>query len=195
MLRRSAVALLFAVGRLYPANDALFRDRILPVLQTHCSSCHTGATSASNLSIASLESLLQGGKHGPALTPGDSRRSVLIQHLRGERSPKMPLGGSLPDPTIADLAAAIDAMQPLPQASKPGNDHAAWLFQPPKPQSPNHPITKSHRRLHTSEARGQGPDPGADCRPPYPRPPRLFRPDRTASHARRDAEFFGRLLS
>ena len=44
--------------------------------------------------MASLNSLLTGGKHGPALEPGDSKHSLIMQYVSGERTPKMPVGGA-----------------------------------------------------------------------------------------------------
>src|ERR1700739_3586496 len=96
--RYLVVSLFATAGYLAPAdpNESIFRDKVLPVLQTSCASCHGGATPASSLSVADFASVLNGGKHGPAITPGNSAGSPLIQYLRGEKTPKMPLGGSVP---------------------------------------------------------------------------------------------------
>src|SRR5262245_32781290 len=85
-------------------SSAIFQNRLYPILHTHCASCHGTASPQSNLSVLSLDGLLRGGKHGPALTPGSSRKSLLMAFVRGERSPKMPLGGSLPDHVVQELA-------------------------------------------------------------------------------------------
>ena len=133
VLRRVAVPLLFAAGCLAAdSNEAVFRDKILPILTTHCASCHGGAAPASSLSVADLSSVLNGGKHGSAITPGSSASSLLIQYVRGEKTPKMPMGGSLPDASVAMLAAAIDEMKPAPAVTKAVNPYAAWLFSRPK---------------------------------------------------------------
>src|SRR4051812_21484045 len=117
-LRSFAVSVLCA--GLLPAadsNESIFRDRILPTLQASCASCHGGATPASSLVIADLDGLLAGGKHGPAITPGNAASSLLIQYVRGEKSPKMPVGGSLTDSVITALAKAIDEMKPVAAAA------------------------------------------------------------------------------
>jgi hypothetical protein len=36
--------------------------------------------------------MLKGGKNGPAIVPGSSQKSLLIQHLTGEKKPMMPMG-------------------------------------------------------------------------------------------------------
>src|SRR5262245_50053492 len=93
------------------SNEALFESKIAPVLSAQCASCHSGASPQAALSLGGLDAVLRGGKQGPALTPGNSRQSLLIQYLRGEKQPRMPLGGSVPEATIAALAAAIDEMK------------------------------------------------------------------------------------
>src|ERR1043166_1668555 len=99
-------------------NDDRFHQKIAPLLNARCAACHGGANPAAGLSVASLSLILSGGKNGAALEPGDSKQSLMIQHLRGERAPKMPMGGSLSSEEINTLAAAIDGMQPLPKTAK-----------------------------------------------------------------------------
>src|SRR5436190_1824220 len=139
-LRRFAIPLLCA-GLLSAAdpNESIFRDKILPTLQASCASCHSGATPASSLAVSDFAGVLAGGKHGPAITPGAAANSLLIQYLRGEKSPKMPMGGSIPDSTIAALATAIDEMKPIAAVAKKPDGYAAWLFT--KPQAPTVPST------------------------------------------------------
>lgn len=121
-----------------PANEAIFAEHIAPVLRNHCVSCHKGAAAAGGLTTSDLKSLLAGGKHGPAIVPSRSADSLLIQYLKGEQTPKMPLTGSLPSSVIAAVAAAIDRMQPLDK--QPANAHLDWLLR--KPQTPVIPATQ-----------------------------------------------------
>src|ERR1700722_7625111 len=103
------------LGTLLPviqaSNTDLVNQRVLPVLRANCSSCHAQASAAGGLSFDSLDAALSGGEHGPALIPGSSKQSLILQHVRGEKSPKMPMGGSLSGEVIAVLASAIDEMQ------------------------------------------------------------------------------------
>src|SRR5579864_3469767 len=116
-----------------PPNETIFREQILPVVQANCARCHAVANPASDLSLATWDGALHGGKHGPSIIPGKSSDSLLIQYVRGEKTPKMPMGGELPDATIAALAKAIDLMQPIVQPAKPRDAYAEWLLHPPKP--------------------------------------------------------------
>ena len=115
------------------ADDAAtFRDKIAPLLAAHCASCHTGPQAQAALSIASLDDLLRGGKRGPAVEPGRSSASLLVQFLRGERNPRMPIGGKpLPDAAITALAAAIDSLTPAAAPAPGSRDHISWVFRPP----------------------------------------------------------------
>ena len=51
-------------------NEGLFNEKIAPVLKANCAGCHGAASPAGGLSMASLSSVLSGGKHGPAIEPG-----------------------------------------------------------------------------------------------------------------------------
>jgi hypothetical protein len=153
------------------ANDATFRAKIQPLLQKHCGSCHSGAAAQSGLSLASLDDLMKGGKHGPAIHPGDSRKSILIQYVRGDKSPRMPLGGHLAEEEANALAAAIDEMKPLAGADAPVDAHAAWLLHAPKPAGVPQVRNSTWVRnpidafvLASLEAKGLTPAPPADRR-------------------------------
>jgi len=114
-------------------DDPVFRSKLQPVLQKNCAACHSGANSQGGLSVTTLDSLITGGKHGTAVQPGDSKTSLLMQYVRGEKSPKMPLGGSLTAEDAAALAAAIDDLKPSAKRSGENDPHFAWLRKPPEP--------------------------------------------------------------
>jgi hypothetical protein len=144
MFQIGRIAALILLGtRLVVAEDnqAVFQKKLSPLLQTHCASCHSGANPQNELSVATYETLLRGGKHGQALTPGSAQRSLLIAYVRGEKSPKMPLGSSLPDAVIAELVAAIDSMIPIDEAKHVRDEHLEWLLKPPK--TPTIPSVKN----------------------------------------------------
>jgi hypothetical protein len=112
-------------------NGSLYDQRLASVLKTTCSGCHSQANPSGGLNLATYESALAGGKHGPSLTPGNAAESLLVQYLRGEKSPKMPLGGSLDEPAIAAIATAIDQMKPLSATAKKKDPYLDWLLKKP----------------------------------------------------------------
>ncbi len=73
-----------------------------------CLGCHGGTN---NLFVGTVADLLHGGLHGPAIVPGNSAGSLLIQKI-GPTPPfgaRMPFGGTpLPDSTIRMISAWID---------------------------------------------------------------------------------------
>src|SRR5438445_2437158 len=113
-------------------NKVVFAEKLAPILKAHCSSCHSGVNPQSDFSAATYDELLKGGKHGAALVPGSSESSLLIQYVRGAKTPRMPLGGTLSPDIISQLAAAIDAMNPQPAPTKPVDGHLTWLLKTPK---------------------------------------------------------------
>lgn len=68
-----------------------FRDAIQPVLLRECMSCHA-TNGKAGFSILDLESILRGGKSGPAVFPWDAEGSLLVQKLR----PSPPVGDRMP---------------------------------------------------------------------------------------------------
>ncbi len=74
-----------------PVEDTIsFSNDVLPIFQQHgCSSCHGGEA---GLFVTTVQGLLTGGDNGPAVIPGDSENSLLIQKL----SPEPPFGGRMP---------------------------------------------------------------------------------------------------
>jgi hypothetical protein len=130
-LAKAVVPALLLTGALHASNADLFRDRVLPMLQANCAGCHMTATPAGGLQAGSFDSVMAGGKHGPAITPGDSNQSLLLQYVRGEKTPKMPMGGALSDDKIQALAQAIDAMQPEARSDKKQRPYLDWLLHKP----------------------------------------------------------------
>ena len=106
-------------------------DRLLALLKKECATCHAGGKAQGGLSIGSMEALERGGKHGPALEPGSAARSLLFQHVTGEKTPRMPLGGELPAQFITDLRAAIDALPKTSAAATKRDPHWEWLLKAP----------------------------------------------------------------
>jgi cytochrome c553 len=152
-------------------NEKLFNDKIAPILQANCAQCHGASNPSGGLRMAGLSSLLSGGKHGPAIEPGNSKQSLLMQYVRGERTPRMPMAGSLPDETVASLAAAIDEMTALPKTAKKLDPHLEWLLH--KPVAPPGPSVKNSAWvvnpidafiLQKLEAKGMAPAPAASKR-------------------------------
>lgn len=78
-----------------PNSANYFETKVKPILETHCFSCHNGEFQQSGLVLETAGSILKGGAlSGPAIIPGKGELSPLIQYLRGEKQPRMPLSGT-----------------------------------------------------------------------------------------------------
>lgn len=122
-----------------PEPSALtFEKDIRPILKTHCFQCHGEAgETESGLDVRLRRFLEKGGESGPAIVPGDSAKSHLIEQLtNGEMPKKKP---RLPEADIQKIAAWIDAGAPTarPEPEELGDgyffteeDRAWWSFQP-----------------------------------------------------------------
>lgn len=169
------------------AGLELFENRVRPLLVDRCYECHSARTgkSESNLRLDSRDAILAGGRHGPALVPGQPKESLLVKAVRGTaRDLKaMPAKGpSLADAEIAALEEWIRLGAPDPRTSEttsktnapapPPSTAEHWAFNPPvalpvpgdTPGTPpsTHPIDRWIRQKLAS--RGATASPGADRR-------------------------------
>jgi mono/diheme cytochrome c family protein len=80
-----------------------FDEKVRPVLAENCYKCHTGETMG-GLRLDSRASILKGGDSGPAMTPGDPSKSLIIEAVQQTGDLKMPpKGKKLTDGEIATL--------------------------------------------------------------------------------------------
>ena len=109
---------------------------VATLLTQHCASCHSGANPASAFSIASYDTLLAGGKkHHPAIVPGDPDGSPLLALLRGDASPRMPIGA--PPLAAAQIQLLESWIASLPKQPALARSSYRWPFErPAKPVPP-----------------------------------------------------------
>lgn len=74
------------------AQTKITDERILPLLQLRCVSCHGGRRREADLDVRTVESLLRGGKSGPAIMSGKPEESLLLKRIHaGEMPPRRQL--------------------------------------------------------------------------------------------------------
>ncbi|MDR3637489.1 MAG: PSD1 and planctomycete cytochrome C domain-containing protein [Isosphaeraceae bacterium] len=121
------------------AGIPLFRTTIEPVLKAQCYQCHSAQTvpPKGGLRLDSREGLLRGGDTGPAVVPGKSGESLLVQALRHQEGLSMPpKKPRLPDRTVAEFANWVDLGAPGEWSGLAPSDGAGtdarhhWAFQP-----------------------------------------------------------------
>ena len=123
-MRQSGVRLLFVAGLVLTGVVAAlaqakkpepvsFRKDIAPLIGRRCLPCHAEDNfNPSELSLDSYEKLMEGGKHGSPIVPGNSRVSIIVKKTSttppfGDRMPLNPKwkieAGSASWLTIAEL--------------------------------------------------------------------------------------------
>src|SRR5688500_4713304 len=59
----------------------LSQHDVLPLLRPSCTTCHGLRRQVGGLDLRSVESILKGGKSGPAVVPGDPEKSHLVRRI------------------------------------------------------------------------------------------------------------------
>ncbi|MBY0508057.1 MAG: PSD1 and planctomycete cytochrome C domain-containing protein [Bryobacteraceae bacterium] len=132
---RSLSALLLIVAPAFAAEDGAEARAVLNT----CIGCHNSKTSMSGLALDSREAILKGGKHGPAVKPGEG--ALLLDVVRHTGNIKMPPGGKLKDSQVAILEKWIADGMPMTAKAVAAPVH--WSFKPPKKAdvpSGRHPV-------------------------------------------------------
>jgi hypothetical protein len=178
MLNAPAVALfvsMFGAGVLSAAEPTLFSERVAPLLQQRCASCHNSTKKRGGLDLTTREHLLAGGDTGPAVKPGAAADSLLLQMIVGADA-KMPKKGlKLTVDEAAALRQWIDDGAPWPKGvtvagDKPAPADADWWSLRPLTR-PAVPAVKDKAWgrtpidafvLAAMEAKGLHPSPAAD---------------------------------
>lgn len=163
------------------ASGSFFGGRALPILRQRCYECHSPPSKIKGgLPLDSKSGWRTGGDHGPAIAPGNTSKSLLIEAVSCtnpdmETPPKGKLAASeiellekrvtmgAPDPRSGAVteASSIDI-----EAGK-----QSWAFQPvresqpPAVQNTNWPVNDVDRFiLAKQESAGLTPAPDADAR-------------------------------
>jgi len=157
---------ILALAALAAASADYVRD-VEPILRRNCQACHGAAQQMNGLRLDRPDEFLRGGYSGPAIVPGRSASSRLIQLVSGQIAGKImpPAGARLSAAEIGVLRAWIDQGARFPAvaaAATAGRNH--WSFQPiRRPSAPQsaagHPIDAFIRAA--LDAKGLRPSPEA----------------------------------
>jgi hypothetical protein len=75
--------------------DSHFDRAVAPLLKRSCLGCHSGSKPKGGLDLTRRSSALAGGKHGPAIVPGETDGSLVWKRVAAaEMPPKKPLSQS-----------------------------------------------------------------------------------------------------
>ncbi len=110
------------------------------ILEQRCGACHGEKTGMSGLRVTARETLLQGGKRGPAIQPGKAAASLLLQVVTHTGPVSMPPNGQLSVQEVATLRSWIDQGAAWPAGSTTARKVEWWAFRkpvrPPIPEAP-----------------------------------------------------------
>ena len=104
-----------------PEELAFFESKIRPVLVGKCYQCHAtgeGNKVKGGLALDTREATRKGGDTGPAVVPGDTNKSLLLEAIRyANKDNQMPPKTKLPDSIIKDFEQWVRMGAPDPRGS------------------------------------------------------------------------------
>jgi mono/diheme cytochrome c family protein len=102
------------------AKSPEFTSEIRPILQAKCWACHGENSPQASLSLRTPESILKGGKSGPAVKPGSSAGSLLIEKVVSKAMP--PGDAKLSPAEITLLTSWVDRLSGAAEREVTEND-------------------------------------------------------------------------
>lgn len=116
----AVAALLTGADEKAPPKKVDFARDVQPILKARCLECHNAERREAKLSVATRADLLKGGASGPALVPGSSRESLLVQRVTGFSAPVMPFASEpLTEAQIQTLRDWVDQGAAWPAEAGP----------------------------------------------------------------------------
>ncbi len=118
-----------------PAADPVdYLREVKPILAGRCTACHGALQQKRGLRLDTAGLIRKGGKSGPAIVPGKSSESLLIDAVTGNGRPRMPPeteGAALTAQQIATLRRWIDEGAKAPEEPIPPDPRRHWAYQTP----------------------------------------------------------------
>ncbi|MHB1559859.1 MAG: DUF1549 domain-containing protein, partial [Isosphaeraceae bacterium] len=126
--------LLAAIAGMRPDVD--YARDVKPLLAARCTTCHGSIRQKAGLRLDAAELIRRGGDGGPAIEPGQSGASLLIERVtaseKSERMPPENEGTPLSPAEVATLRAWIDRGARAPAEPIPPDPRDHWAFRPPR---------------------------------------------------------------
>src|SRR5262244_2486874 len=103
------LAAAFALPAALAAQNVDYARQVHAIFADRCLICHSQEKRSGGLSLATYADVLNGGRSGAAVKPGNSGGSLLIHRVTGSGASRMPLGSPALNATeIGILTAWID---------------------------------------------------------------------------------------
>ena len=136
-LEVAALLGLFVIARSSaPAQAVDYVRDVKPILAERCYSCHGAIRQKAGLRLDTATLIRRGGESGPAIEPGRSGESLLIERVTAgadssDRMPPPSEAVALDDHAIGILRAWIDRGAPAPAEAVPADPRRHWAYVPP----------------------------------------------------------------
>ena len=85
-----------------------FERRVRPIFAEKCVQCHGAKKQKAGLRLDSRAALVKGGESGPAVLPGDPKKSLLVRAVRHDGEIKMPPKSRLEPEEIAAIVEWVE---------------------------------------------------------------------------------------
>jgi mono/diheme cytochrome c family protein len=95
-----------------PAEGPAFRQDVLPILEAKCVRCHGAQRRDGKLDLRTIEAMLTGGVTGPAIKPGDAKKSLLIELIHYNEMPPKKATPRVTKDELDLLRKWVDALPP-----------------------------------------------------------------------------------
>jgi len=137
-MKLQPMILAFVLGLVQPAGAAPPVDygrEVKPILAARCTSCHGAIRQKAGLRLDTADFVRRGGEGGPAVEPGKSGESLLIDRVTGadgsDRMPPESEGNPLSATEVTALRSWIDQGAKAPLEPTPQDPRKHWAYQPP----------------------------------------------------------------
>ena len=136
------LALVLGLAQDAPAATPVdYLREVKPILAARCTSCHGAIRQKAGLRLDTAEFIRRGGDGGPAVEPGKSGESLLIDRVTAadgpDRMPPESEGVPLGAAEVATLRAWIDQGAEAPPEPTPEDPRTHWAYQTPeRPEVP-----------------------------------------------------------
>jgi len=136
------------------STTVTFEQQVRPILKAHCFQCHgEGGKKEGGLDVRLRRFLVKGGDSGPAIVPGNIRKSYLLERIRaGEMPPgkKQKLTRKERKAIERWIAAGAKTARPEPATIGDGpliteEERGFWAFRPVK--KPVVPVVRNRERV------------------------------------------------
>ena len=81
------LCLLFSVPSESADRSPTFEAHVRPIFEARCVACHWADSPQQGLDLRSAAAIMKGGKSGPAIQPGSSSRSLLLEKTITKQMP------------------------------------------------------------------------------------------------------------